>query len=125
MKKIILSIAIIAGVITATHIQTVNAGERPIVNAIFDNDGFVDVKLEDLNEQVQTAINELTSEYDIQALKYNSEKQLTKVKLTKRDDQSSKTVYFNNEGEEVNLDAERDEVKTERTEEEETQTPKW
>jgi len=83
------------------------------------------VKLEDLNEQVQTAINELTSEYDIQALKYNSEKQLTKVKLTKRDDQSSKTVYFNNEGEEVNLDAERDEVKTERTEEEETQTPKW
>ena len=82
------------------------------------------MKLEDLNEQVQTAINELTSEYDIQALKYNSEKQLTKVKLTKRDDQSSKTVYFNNEGEEVNLDAERDEVKTERTEEEETQTPK-
>lgn len=125
MKKIILSIAIIAGVITATHIQTVNAGEHPIVNAIFDNDGYVDVKLEDLNEQVQTAINELTSEYDIQALKYSSEKQLTKVKLTKRDDQSSKTVYFNNEGEEVNLDAERDEVKTERTEEEETQTPKW
>lgn len=125
MKKIILSIAIIAGVITATHIQTVNAGERPIVNAIFDDDGFVDVKLEDLNEQVQTAINELTSEYDIQALKYSSEKQLTKVKLTKRDDQSSKTVYFNNEGEEVNLDAERDEAKTERTEEEETQTPKW
>jgi len=104
MKKIILSIAIIAGVITTTSIQTADAGERPIVNSVYDNDGFVDVKLEDLNEQVQAAINELTSEYGIQALKYSSEKQLTKVKLTKRDDQSSKTVYFSDEGEQVEND---------------------
>ncbi len=104
MKKIILSVAIIAGVITTTSIQTADAGERPIVNVVYENDGFVDVKLEDLNEQVQTAINELTSEYDIQALKYSNEKKLTKVKLTKRDDQSSKTVYFSDEGEQVEKD---------------------
>lgn|SRR5690554_1377845 len=104
MKKIILSVAIIAGVITTTSIQTADAGERTIVNVVYENDGFVDVKLEDLNEQVQTAINELTSEYDIQALKYSNEKKLTKVKLTKRDDQSSKTVYFNDEGEQVEKD---------------------
>lgn len=116
MKKIILSIAIIAGVITTTSIQTADAGERPIVNSVYDNDGFVDVKLEDLNEQVQAAINELTSEYGIQALKYSSEKQLTKVKLTKRDDQSSKTVYFSDEGEQVENDRSYESLKSQHQE---------
>lgn len=104
MKKVILSIAIIAGVIATTNIQTIQAGERPSVNTVYEDDGFVDVKLEDLNEQVQQAINALTGEYDVKALKYSAEKQLTKVKLTKKDDQSARTIFFNDQGEEVEKD---------------------
>lgn len=104
MKKVILLTALIAGFILSANIQTVQAGERPTVYTIFEDDGFVDVRLEDLNEQVQQAINSLTDEYDVQAIKYNAEKQLTKVKLTKRDDQTSKTILFNDQGEKVEKD---------------------
>src|SRR5690554_8161689 len=107
MKKVILSFAIIAGIIATTNVQAVQAGERPVVNTVFEDDGFVDVRLEDLNEQVQQAINALSDEYDVQALKYNAEKQLTKVKLTKRDDQSSKTILFDARGEEVEKDRDK------------------
>lgn len=107
MKKVILSIALIVGIIVTTNMQTVQAGDRPVVNTVLENDGFVDVRLEDLNEQVQQAINALTDEYDVQALKYNAEKQLTKVKLIKRDDQSSKTILLDNQGEKVEKDRER------------------
>ena len=123
MKKVILSFAIIAGIIATTNVQTVQAGERPVVNTVFEDDGFVDVRLEDLNEQVQQAINALSDEYDVQALKYNAEKQLTKVKLTKRDDQSSKTIFFDAQGKEVEKDKDRDRTNEQERMEHQQQPP--
>ncbi len=120
MKKVILSVAIIAGMLITTNIQKVHAiQEQPSVTIILDEgDGFVEVQLQDLSEVVQAAISAFTQEYDIKALKYNAEKQLTKVKLTKKDDQSAKTVYLDAEGKEVEAPA-----KTEEPERIEQETP--
>ncbi len=120
MKKVILSVAIIAGMVVTTNVQKVHAiQEQPSIAMVLEHDGFVKVQLQDLSEVVQAAISAFTQDYDISALKYNAEKQLTKVKLTKKDDQSSKTVFLDAEGKEVEAPA-----KAEETEQQvEEQTP--
>jgi chromosome condensin MukBEF MukE localization factor len=103
MKKVILSIALAAsGIFTSTSVQAANTvnttNEKPITEVTLDDDGFVDVKFEELNEKVQAAINALKETYDIDVIKYNAEKQITKVKVTNKEDQSQKKIYFDNEG---------------------------
>ncbi|NLY23993.1 MAG: hypothetical protein GX042_03125 [Bacteroidales bacterium] len=106
MKKAILTIAFATSMIAVSHVQELNAMDlQPTATIITGDttgdDGFVEVKLEDLSTAVQAAVNALTQEYDVKALKYNAEKQLTKVKLIKKEDKSKKTVYFDIEGKEV------------------------
>lgn len=113
MKKVILSVAIIAGMLITTNVQKAHAiQEQPSVAMILDHDGFVEVQLQDLSEAVQAAISAFTEEYEINALKYNAEKQLTKVKLTKKDDQSVRKVYLDAEGKEVEAPAKTEEAET-------------
>jgi predicted Zn-dependent protease len=121
MKKVILSIAIMASVVGMTSVQQVNAAvEQPSISIVLDDsivmdeDGFVEVQLEALNPAVQASVNALTQEYEIKSLKYNAEKQLTKVKLVKKDDQSVKKIYFDADGKEVQKDQSQKE--TEETE---------
>lgn len=121
MKKVILSIAIMASVVGMTSVQQVNAAvEQPSISIVLDDsivmdeDGFVEVQLEALNPAVQASVNALTTEYDIKSLKFNAEKQLTKVKLVKKDDQSVKKIYFDADGKEVQKDQSQKE--TEETE---------
>lgn len=121
MKKVILSIAIMASVTGMTSVQQVNAAvEQPSISIVLDDsivmdeDGFVEVQLEALNPAVQASVNALTQEYEIKSLKYNAEKQLTKVKLVKKDDQSVKKIYFDADGKEVQKDQSQKE--TEETE---------
>lgn len=102
MKKVILSIAILAAVFTMTSVQQVNAAfEQPAISMVMEDDGFVDVQLDSLSPAVQASVNALATEYDIKSLKFNAEKQLTKVELVKKEDQSAKVVYFDAEGNEV------------------------
>ena len=113
MKKVILSIAIIAGMLITTNVQQAHAiQEQPTVAVVLENDGFVDVELQDLSETVQAAISAFTQEYDVKALKYNAEKQLTKVELTKKKDQSERVVYLDAEGKEVEAPARNEESET-------------
>ena len=103
MKKVILSIALAAsGIFTSTSVQAANTvnttNEKPIIEVTLDDNGFVEVKFEELNEKVQAAINALKETYDIDVIKYNAEKQITKVKVTNKEDQSQKKIYFDNEG---------------------------
>ena len=104
MKKMILSIAVIAGMFLMTNLNVATASEKPSISIVTEDDGFVEVRLQDLNENIQTSINALTSEYDVQTLKYNEEKKLAKVVLIKKDDQSTKKVYFNENGEKIEKD---------------------
>jgi len=124
MKKVILSIAIMATVIAMTSVQQVNAAvEQPAISIVLDDDGFVEVQLEALNPAVQASVNALTQEYDIKSLKYNAEKQLTKVMLVKKDDQSIKKIYFDAEGKEVQKDQSKKKTETtERTMEQQAPT---
>ncbi|HAC74240.1 MAG TPA: hypothetical protein DCF46_11665, partial [Porphyromonadaceae bacterium] len=91
-----------SGIFTSTSVQAANTvnttNEKPIIEVTLDDDGFVDVKFEELNEKVQAAINALKETYDIDVIKYNAEKQITKVKVTNKEDQSQKKIYFDNEG---------------------------
>lgn len=121
MKKVILSIAIMASVVGMTSVQQVNAAvEQPSISIVLDDsivmdeDGFVEVQLDSLSPAVQASVNALTQEYEIKSLKYNAEKQLTKVKLVKKDDQSVKKIYFDADGKEVQKDQSQKE--TEETE---------
>lgn len=107
MKKVILSITLVAaGLIGVSNIQAANfLNEKASIVRIADqDDGFVDVKFEDLNEKVQTAIRGLIEEYELNALQYNAEKQVTKAQVTKKDDQSQNVFYFDAEGQAVTWD---------------------
>lgn len=106
MKKMILSIAVIAGMFLMTNLNVATASEKPTISIVAEDDGFVEVRLQDLNERVQASINALANEYDVEALKYNAEKKLTKVVLIKKDDQSTEKLYFNDNGEKIEKDKE-------------------
>lgn len=109
MKKVILSVALIFGIIGATQAQNQNNGQiqqdqTTVISNQSQDNGFKDVKLEELNEKVQAAIQALAESYQVNAIQYNEEKQITKIEATKKDDQSKKTFYFDAEGKEIIMD---------------------
>lgn len=101
MKKVILSMALVAGV-SFTTLQASNVLNSSMVSiSQTQDDGFVDIKFEELNEKVQAAVRTVNETYELNSLKYNAETQQTKVEATKRDDRSQKVFIFDNEGKEV------------------------
>ncbi len=117
MKKVILSITLFAAGLfaTSTAIQAADAINSNLVAiSVQQDDGFTDVKLEELPEAVQAAINALAGEYDVKTLKYHAEKQVTKVEAIKKADQSSEVLYFDAEGKQTTWEeAPEQEVKEE------------
>jgi len=62
MKKVILSVALILGIVGATNARIQDQGQvqqdrTTVISTQSQDDGFKDVKLEDLNEKVQAAIS--------------------------------------------------------------------
>ncbi len=104
MKKIIFSIALImSGLCFFVQAQDNVQGQvkedtvsQTIVNQT--DDGFKEIKLEELNEKVQAAIKTYENEYTVKALAYNVEKKQTKVTLLSKTDQSEKVVLLNEDG---------------------------
>ncbi|HHT30509.1 MULTISPECIES: hypothetical protein [Petrimonas] len=103
MKKVIVSMAMaISGLFAISVAQGVaTVTEDSVRELLLEDDRFTDIKFEELNEKVQAAVNALGETYTVDSLKYNAEKQVTKVKATSKVDQSSKVFYFNNEGVEI------------------------
>lgn len=101
MKKLILSIAVIACVFMMSGINTANASEQPTITISLEDDGYVEVKTDELNENVQKAINEIAETYEVKTVKYNSEKKLTKVMAVNKEDQTEKVFKFDDEGKSV------------------------
>ena len=103
MKKVIVSMAMaISGLFAISVAQGVaTVTEDSVWELLLEDDRFTDIKFEELNEKVQAAVNALGETYTVDSLKYNAEKQVTKVKATSKVDQSSKVFYFNNEGVEI------------------------
>ena len=103
MKKVIVSMAMaISGLFAISVAQGVaTVTEDSVRELLLEDDRFTDIKFEELNEKVQAAVNALGETYTVDSLKYNAEKQVTKVKATSKVDQSSKVFYFSNEGVEI------------------------
>ena len=127
MKKVILIIALVASLIAMSNVQEMNAmSEQPTTAIIWGDDGYVDIKFEDLTLAVQASVTSFKLEYDVKALKYNAEKKLTKVVLIKKDDQTAKTVYLDDEGKKVKKVAKKEkaeEAKAEKVKKEEIKMP--
>ncbi|GEM_PF-726814 len=120
MKKVILSVVLILGIGVAAnaHIQNrdqIQQDQKTVLEQQPQNDGFKEVKFEELNEKVQAAVRIVAESYEINSLQYNKEKQITKVEATKKDDQSKKTFYFDVDGNEIIMDA--DPIQPEKVEE--------
>lgn len=85
-----------------TNVRNVySIGEAPPITAVPEDEGFTEVRQQDLCEAVQTAIKAFTQEYNVTAIGHNAEKQLTKVKLMKKEGQTEKVVYLDAEGKET------------------------
>ncbi|HQI44172.1 MAG TPA: hypothetical protein PK949_08665, partial [Dysgonamonadaceae bacterium] len=77
MKKVILSFAVIAGLGTLTSVNASNiSNDEANVITVWQDNGFVDVTLDSLNEKVQASINAILQEYELNSLQYNAEKQI-------------------------------------------------
>ena len=101
MKFMMLAIAIIFGTSTFANVQSFSSENNAVVAINQTNDdGYVDVKFEDLNEKVQAAIQGYTESYNITALAYNADKKLTKVTLSSKSEESIKVVILDEEGKE-------------------------
>lgn len=108
MKKVFLSVALVTGIFATANIQATNSTvEQPITEVTFNDDGFVDVKFDELNEKVQDAVRAVAEYYDLNTLQYNAEKEITKVVCTKKDDQSQKIFYFDVEGKEIVMEEQK------------------
>jgi predicted Zn-dependent protease len=113
MKKVILSFAVIAGLGTITSVNASNISNHEAnVIAVWQDNGFVDVTLDSLNEKVQASIIDVLQEYELNSLQYNAEKGITKLEATNKSDQTVKIFYFDAEGKEITMDAPAKEQKT-------------
>jgi ABC-type glycerol-3-phosphate transport system substrate-binding protein len=101
MKLMMLAIAIVFGTSAFANVQSSSSENNATVAISQTNDdGYVEVKLEDLNEKVQAAIKGYAESYDVSALGYNADKKLTRVTLSSKADQSIKVVILDDEGKE-------------------------
>ena len=135
MKKMILSIAVIVSMFLMTNLNIANANNQPVILNVTEDDGYVEVKLEDLNEKVQSAIQEISATYEVSNITYNVEKKITKVKAKNKADQTEKVFKFDDDGikvqhENKNRELEKAKEQTEIKEqterkENETHLPQW
>ena len=101
MKLMMLAIAIVFGTSAFANVQSLSVENNAVVAISQSNDdGYVDVKFEDLNEKVQAAIQGYTESYNVTALAYSADKKLTKVTLSSKSDESIKVVILDDEGKE-------------------------
>lgn len=113
MKKVILSFAVIAGLGTLTSVNASNiSNDEANVITVWQDNEYVDVTLDSLNEKVQASINAILQEYELNSLQYNAEKQITKLEATHKSDKSVKVFYFDAEGKEIKMEAPAEEQKT-------------
>lgn len=106
MKKIFLTAAMVLGIFAFSNAQvtqdSVNNNKlAEVATANPTDDGYKEVKLEQLTPQVQQAIKTNYTAFEIKAVAYHETKKLTKVTLVSKDNGSEKVVVLNEEGKEA------------------------
>ena len=107
VKEVFLSVAFmlfIFGFANANTNKEASTSNGKTVEAVVSDllqDEFKVVKLEELNEKVQKAVNVFQEAYTTKSLAYNETKKQTKVTLILKADNSEKVVILDEEGKEV------------------------
>jgi ABC-type glycerol-3-phosphate transport system substrate-binding protein len=104
MKKVILLVALITGTIAAANAATALETNTKVTieTATTDNDGYKEVKLDELSQVVQASIKALAGEtYVISKVEYSAELELVRATLTSKEDQQVKVVLIDKNGKEV------------------------
>jgi hypothetical protein len=100
MKKVILCAALMIGCVAFANARfTVSSAT---VSTEVTNGDYKEVALADLSDVVQEAVKNLAGEvYEVKKLEFDAEKELTRVTLTQKEDNTEKVVLLNKEGKEV------------------------
>ncbi len=106
MKALVLSVAVLLGAsiyANAGVSQTKTADSNISTVAVLDQkqDGYVDVKIESLNAEVQEAVRAFETNYTVKNLAFDKAKKLTKVTLISKADKKEKVVILNEQGKEI------------------------
>lgn len=101
MKKMMISAILLMSCVAFT-----NAQSAPVLQdraaVVMNQDGYKEVALADLSEQLQSAVNALAGETsEIKKLESNEEKGFTRVTLVNKESKEEKTVILDKEGKEV------------------------
>lgn len=100
MKKMFLSVAILASVCLFVNASGgfVPDVDTEICMTVNQDGDFTEAKLENLNANVQKAIEAYTETCTVKTIGYNEEKKLTKVVFASKEDQSEKVIILDDEG---------------------------
>ncbi len=102
MKKILLSVAFMMSVCFfagAQETQKVEKSTETLTTQVQDD--YKEVKLENLNQNVQAAIQVYSQTSTIKKLEYAAAQKLTKITLIQKSDNSEKVVILDDAGKEV------------------------
>ena len=101
MKKVVLFAAILIGCVVFANARITVSSENTAILQV-TTDEYKEVAMADLNQIIQDAVKELAGEtYDVKKVEFDAEKELTKITLLNKEDESEKTVILNKEGKEV------------------------
>ena len=101
MRKIILCVVLLTGYVAFANASVKINAETVSAVQVTDGD-YKEVALADLSEVVQEAVKNLAGEvYDIVKVEINTEKELTKVTLRKKEIDETETVTLDKEGKKV------------------------
>jgi len=101
MKKLVIAVAVFMSVGTMAFAQSNDSMADNQVATQVVQDAFKEVKLENLGEKVQAAVNAYNEAYTVKKLELDEAQKLARVTLEDKSTKSEKVVVLDEEGKEV------------------------
>ncbi len=103
MKVVVLAASMLFGMFVYAEAKSSMEVVKNDVVAVAtqQQDGYEEVKIENLNAKVQAAIKTNEATNTVKSLAYNKSKKLTKVTLVSKADKKEKTIILDDQGQEV------------------------
>ncbi|MCD7901402.1 MAG: hypothetical protein LUH22_16520 [Bacteroides sp.] len=104
MKKLLFAVAVLMSAGTATFAQSndsIPQQENQSIIAQVAESTYKEVKLEDLNEKLQAAINGYNESYTLKKIEYNEGEKLVRVTMEDKSTKVEKVITLNEEGKEI------------------------
>lgn len=99
MKKLIFAAILLTGTVAFANAQTPQSAPAPATEQVAPEAGYQTIAPAALSEAVQNAIKTIAADaLDVKSVEFNAAKELTKVTLIDKADQSEKVVILDKEG---------------------------